>query len=393
MKIKILAAAAAAFLLFGCTADSPQIQSPSIQENMSDAETVPELTEPEKEIITAETTAEKILKDMTIEEKIGQMFFARCPDINAVEDVKNLYLGGYILFARDFENKTAQEVISDIESYQAAAEIPLLIGVDEEGGTVVRASKYKALRDEPFKSMLEVSKGGVDALIADTTEKTSFLKSLGINVNLAPVCDVPESENDYIYPRCFSLDAETAAEYTAAVAGEMKRGGIGCVLKHFPGYGGNADTHTGIAVDTRTLDELRSRDFLPFVSGIGAGADSVLVSHNIIEEADGLPASVSPEIHSILRDELGFNGVVMTDDLAMEGIRAFAPPDEDIAVMAVLAGNDMIISSSPAEQSAEVIEAFKAGEINEERINDAVRRILVWKINLGLIPMENTAEG
>ena len=83
----------------------------------------------------------------------------------------------------------------------------------------------------------------------------------------------------------------------------------------------------------------------------------------------------------------------MTDDLAMEGIRAFAPPDEDIAVMAVLAGNDMIISSSPAEQSAEVIEAFKAGEINEERINDAVRRILVWKINLGLIPMENTAEG
>ena len=169
MKIKILAAAAAAFLLFGCTADSPQIQSPSIQENMSDAETVPELTEPEKEIITAETTAEKILKDMTIEEKIGQMFFARCPDINAVEDVKNLYLGGYILFARDFENKTAQEVISDIESYQAAAEIPLLIGVDEEGGTVVRASKYKALREEPFKSMLEVSKGGVDALIADTT--------------------------------------------------------------------------------------------------------------------------------------------------------------------------------------------------------------------------------
>ena len=146
-------------------------------------------------------------------------------------------------------------------------------------------------------------------------------------------------------------------------------------------------------MDTRTLDELRSRDFLPFVSGIGAGADSVLVSHNIIEEADGLPAFVSPEIHSILRDELGFNGVVMTDDLAMEGIRAFAPPDEDIAVMAVLAGNDMIISSSPAEQSAEVIEAFKAGEINEERINDAVRRILVWKINLGLIPMENTAEG
>jgi beta-N-acetylhexosaminidase len=134
---------------------------------------------------------DKFISDMTLEEKVGQMFFVRCPDEDAVQQVSEYNIGGYILFGRDFDGKTKDEVVDDIHSYQNEADIPLLIGVDEEGGTVVRVSSNPNLRETPFLSPKDTyADGGWDAVKQDAEEKADLLLSLGINVNLAPVCDM-----------------------------------------------------------------------------------------------------------------------------------------------------------------------------------------------------------
>lgn len=127
---------------------------------------------------------------------------------------------------------------------------------------------------------------------------------------------------DFMYDRTFGQDAAATADYVAQVVSQMAEDGMGSVLKHFPGYGNNVDTHTGIAVDQRPLESFTSSDFLPFQAGMesGGGKTAVLVSHNIMTAVDGdLPASLSPKVHGLLRTDLGFDGVVMTDDLAMGG--------------------------------------------------------------------------
>ena len=334
---------------------------------------------------TPQERALEILDTMTLEEKVGQMFFARCPSENAAEDAKAYALGGYILFGRDFEGKTPEVVKNNIANYQSAAAIPMLIGVDEEGGNVVRVSKYTAFRETPFLSPQQLyEEGGFDAIKADTADKAEFLKNLGINVNLAPVCDVSENPEDFIYPRTLGKDAQTTALYSAIVVKQMKDSSMGSVVKHFPGYGNNVDTHTGVAYDEREMETFENEDFLPFIAAINVGTDAVLVAHNVVTCMDSqLPASLSPAVHDILRSELKFNGVIMTDDTAMEGVKNFTTIDT--AVQAILAGNDMVVTSDYETQYAAVMEALKTGEVSSTRVDEAVTRILVWKIELGLL--------
>lgn len=333
-----------------------------------------------------ETRAKEQLSQMSLEEKVGQMFLARCPSQNAVRAVTTYHLGGYILFGRDFANKTEAQVISDIQSYQDASNIPLFIGVDEEGGTVNRVSSNPNLRASPFLSPQALyATGGMERIRSDTQEKNELLHKLGINLNFAPVCDVSQNPNDFIYDRSFGKDAEQTAEYVSTVVGEMKRQQMGSVLKHFPGYGNNADTHTGVAYDNRPYDTFLSSDFLPFQAGIEQGADMVLVSHNIVNCMDpSLPASLSAKVHEILRKDLDFQGVIITDDLAMQGVRAFAD-DSRVAVQAVLAGNDLLCCTDFETQIPAVIAAVENGEITQERIDASVLRILILKISLGLL--------
>ena len=161
------------------------------------------------------------------------------------------------------------------------------------------------------------------------------------------------------------------------------------VLKHFPGYGDNVDTHTGIAVDERPWERFMIHDFAPFREGILCGAGAVLVSHNIVTCMDGeLPASLSPEVHRILREELGFEGVILTDDLDMSAVKAYAA-EGSVAELAVLAGNDMIVTSDFEKQIPLVLEAVEAGRIEESMLDEAVRRVLGWKYDLGLIGETN----
>ena len=165
----------------------------------------------------------------------------------------------------------------------------------------------------------------------------------------------------------------------------MSQEQMGSVLKHFPGYGNNSDTHTGVAYDERPYETFVNSDFLPFQAGIDAGADMVLVSHNVVSCMDDQePASISLSVHNILRNELGFDGVIITDDLVMEGVRQFAG-DAEIAVRAVQAGNDMLCCTDFEVQVPAVIKAVETGEITEERLNESVLRILKMKIKLSII--------
>jgi beta-N-acetylhexosaminidase len=336
--------------------------------------------------INIETKINELLNEMTLEEKVGQLFFVRLRDESAINDIKKYYLGGYILFGDDFKDKGKDDIKSQIASYQAASNIPMLIGVDEEGGIVNRVSKYKTFRAVPFHSPQSLfNEGGFELVKSDTKEKAILLKSLGINVNLAPVCDVSTNPTDFIYERAFGKDAAETAKYVNTVVSEMNAQGIGCTLKHFPGYGNNIDTHTGIAIDERSYDTFLESDFIPFKEGIKAGAGSILVSHNIVKSMDDtLPASLSPSVHDILRNELGYVGIIMTDDLSMDAIKQYTN-DKEAAVLAITAGNDLIIASNFDEQIPAVMEAVNDNTISEDRIDESVKRVLMWKINLGLI--------
>lgn len=331
-------------------------------------------------------TAEKIMQDMSIEEKVGQMFLVRYPDSGVIEQIKNETPGGYILFGKDFDNETKESILEELTEEQEASKIGLIFGVDEEGGTVVRVSSHKAFRNSKFKSPQEIWKQGqLPAILEDSKEKSELLKSIGLNMNLAPVVDVPTKSSSFIYDRSYGRGAEKTATYTSELIKTMNEDNMISVMKHFPGYGDNEDTHTGIAVDERPYTTFETNDFLPFKSGIEAGGPCILVSHNIVKSMDeNKPSSLSENVHKILREDLNFSGIVMTDDLAMDAVKSYVENGE-AAVQAVLAGNDIIISSDFVSQKQEILKAIQEKKINEDIINKAVRRILSMKIAYGII--------
>lgn len=340
-----------------------------------------EITVPE-----SRTQAEKLLSSMTLEEKVGQLFFVRVPAEDAAQAVAQYHFGGYILFGRDFQDKTREQVRADIQGYQDSAKVPLLLGVDEEGGTVVRASANPDICDEPYWSPRRLYEaGGLDLVLSVERDKIRTLQGLGLNVNFAPVCDITQQEGAFLYDRSLGQDARTTAGYVGRVVSLYGEEGMGCVLKHFPGYGNNPDTHTGIAVDERPYEAFQREDFLPFEAGIQAGAGCVLVSHNIVTCRDGeAPASLSPEWHRVLREELGFTGCIITDDLVMDAIQEYCDASS-AAVQAVQAGNDLLCCSDYETQYPAVLAAVESGELSEERIEESALRVLRWKEELGLL--------
>lgn len=322
--------------------------------------------------------AESLLQRMTLEEKVGQMFLVRFPEDGVIEEIKNYNPGGYILFSENFKNETPNSILQKLQECQKASKVKLVLGVDEEGGKVVRVSKYEVFRSSRFLSPQEIwAEGQLTAILADSTEKSNLLKSIGLNMNLTPVVDVPTQLSSYMYDRSYGRGVENTSIYASELIKTMNRDGMISVMKHFPGYGDNVDTHIGIAIDERPYDTFKSSDFLPFMSGIESGGPCILVSHNIVKSMDSdRPASLSKNVHDILRNELNFSGIIITDDLFMDAIKEYV---EDAAVQAVLAGNDMIISSDFVEQREEILNAVKQERISEEQINKAVKRILAWK--------------
>lgn len=350
------------------------------------AVTEPAISEPPPPEPQPADPIREILDQMSIEERVGQLFLARCDAVTALTDIAQYHLGGFVLFGADFEDRTPDSLRETLAAYQATAKLPLLIAVDEEGGTVTRISRYSAFRQAAFPSPREAfEQGGLAQALAIEAEKCQLLSSLHINVNLGPVCDITTEPTAFLYQRSLGQDALTTGDYVSQTVQLMNTYQIGSVLKHFPGYGNNADTHTDIAVDSRSLDELEECDLLPFAAGIQAGCDAIMVNHTIAEALDKvLPASLSPAVHQYLREKMGFEGVIVTDDLVMGAISDQYGAGE-AAVLAVLAGNDLLCSTDYATQYSAVLAAVLEGRIDIDTLNRAVTHVLEWKMELGLI--------
>lgn len=401
-KIILIAVMTALVVLFGCASgtepEETKIVAPggdetetTVDETAADTTDAPDTSDETETTAAEEKTperlaAEKIMSEMTTDEKIGQLFFSRIPTDygTAISDMEKYQPGGYVFFASEFENRTPETMKTYTDALKGAAKIVPLLAVDEEGGTVTRISRFKQYRAEKFLSPRELMAGGTELVASDTREKCSLISSLGLNLNLAPVADISTDPNDFIYYRSAG-DLGAATDYVTAFVTESVKAGVGSALKHFPGYGNNADTHTGIAVDKRSAETFRASDFLPFKAGIEAGCGIVMVSHNIVECFDKEnPASLSAEVHRVLREELSFDGVITTDDLAMQAITDSYGSGE-AAVLAIEAGNDLICCSDLSVKYEAVKSAYESGRISLSRIEESVLRILEYKVKMGLL--------
>lgn len=327
--------------------------------------------------------AYKMLTTLTLDQKIGQLFLVRYPNSNQNQEISKYQFGGIILFGKDFKDKTQAQVLDMINGIKQSSNIPPIIAVDEEGGSVVRVSSNKNLYPSKFKSSRELyNLGGLEMIRKDTIEKSTLLKNLGINLNLAPVVDVSTNKNDYMYSRSLGQNADITSEFAKTVIEASKGTGVSYALKHFPGYGNNKDTHTGTSVDSRTYESIMNVDIKPFSAGIASGAEAVLVSHNVVTSVDAnTPASLSPAIHNLLRNNLKFTGIIITDDLDMGAVSKISTA----TLQAVLCGNDIVITTDYIGSINQIKAALANGQITEEFINKTVFRILAWKYYKGLI--------
>lgn len=364
---------------------SSQAEQPQSSEAASQASSVP-VVEGTGIFKDAYPKAAQTLAGMSLKEKVGQVFLFRAPTEGDVQTVTEYQPGGFFFGADSFKDKTPEQVRVMLQGYQEANKVKMALAVDEEGGTVTRVSQFPALSPKKFASPQVVyANGGMDGIRQDALDKADFLLSYGLNVNLAPVADVTFDRNTYMFPRAFGRNGTRTAEFVKTVVEAANSKNLSSTLKHFPGYGGNSDTHTGIATDNRNMESFRDSDFLPFQAGIEAGVQCVLVSHNIVTAMDTEnPASLSPEVHRILREELGFTGIVMTDDLSMQGLRDKAG-ESSAAPAAFLAGNDLMLSTDISGDFDALYAAVQDGSISQERLDESVLRILAWKYTMGIM--------
>lgn len=335
-----------------------------------------------------------ILSGMTDEQKVGQLLLLRSHDISDEDfrrEIADVSAGGVVLFANDVKDCSGDELTDYVRSLQDASDGRMLICVDEEGGSVVRISSNRQLRSSSFRSPQQLyAEGGMELVASDGVEKARFLRRYGINVNFAPVADVVTSKDAMMYRRAFGADAQATAEYvrTAVTASESE--GVGTCLKHFPGYGNTpADTHNGIVTLNTTAEQLRSCDLLPFEAGIDAGSGAVMITHTVMAAIDpDRPASMSPTVISLLREDMGFDGVIISDGMDMGAILDYSE-GLDVCVTAFLAGIDLICTPVDGREAYNaLLAAVRDGTISPQQLDDAVTRILHWKLSLGLYRLQ-----
>ncbi len=334
------------------------------------------------------------ISDMTLDEKVGQMMFpafrtsasgkplliADEPTLKAIRQWKP---GGVILFSSNLD--TVAQTASFIRQLQSSSGIPLLVGVDEEGGTVSRLADAHNMGAVPMPQAAIIGKTGDPALAREAAAAMGEqLSVLGFNLDFAPVADINTNpKNPVIGNRAYGTEpGPTSLMVTGAILG-LREAGIIPVVKHFPGHGDTlTDSHLGLAVVPHDRKRMDAVELVPFRTAIAAGAPVVMTAHvntpGISEKK--LPATLNPDILTgLLRDELQFEGVIITDAMEMGAITKNYGEAESI-VMAVEAGADMLLVPVSLERACNaVLDAVKSGRISESRLNDSVRRILLLK--------------
>ena len=299
------------------------------------------------------------------------------------ESLEKYPVGGLIYFAQNIQSENQlKEMLSNTASYSL---FPLFFGVDEEGGKVARVAD--ALKLDKTLPMGEIGAAGDTQAAYDAYQNIGgYLSSYGFNVDFAPVADVLTNvDNTVIGNRAFSSDAGVAAQMVSSAVTGLQETGVSACLKHFPGHGDTAgDSHTGAAQTDRTKEEIEAEEFLPFQSGIEAGADMIMVGHITapnLTDGDSLPASISEKIITgVLRNELGYQGIIITDAMNMGAITEYYKSDV-AAIMALKAGADMVLMPENFEEAYQgVLDAVVDGTVSEERIDDSLRRIYRVKL-------------
>ncbi|OLA12394.1 MAG: glycoside hydrolase family 3 [Coprococcus sp. CAG:131-related_45_246] len=360
------------------------------EEQTADSQETTEVTEEEKPSLVDETLA-----GMTLHEKVCQMMFVTPEELTGEDGVtvagdatrqalENYPVGGIVYFAKNLESQ--DQVKEMIDNSQKDSSIGLFVATDEEGGVVNRL--MDTVGTTYIGSMYYYKDDGDETAYENAYTIANDMSALGFNLDFAPVADVwSNPDNTVIGERAYSDDYAQAAELVGNAVKGFNDGGVMCTLKHFPGHGDTAeDSHYSSAYVHRTKEEIMADEMQPFRSGIEAGAEFVMVGHLIVPDIDEVPATLSYKIATgILRDELKFEGVAITDSFEMESIADNYSVD-DAVVMSVKAGIDMILQPKDMASAVNSIEqAVADGELSEDRIDESVRRILTLKESRGLL--------
>ena len=343
----------------------------------------------------ASEKARAYLQTMTLEEKLWQLFFLTPDDLSGealyatdttAQALQARPVGGVICFAGNLQDR--EQTVNLLANLQSYARTPLFLALDEEGGAVSRAGANGSLGVTHFPAASTFGETGDEAgVLAMGQTLAGELGALGFNLDFAPVADIVTNPNNTeIGNRAYSADPQTAAQLVGAMVRGLQEGGMLSCLKHFPGHGSTeADSHEGLSVSTRTLDELRSAEWVPFGAGIDAGAAFVMVGHQTNENLSKLPASLSAAVMAYLRVELGFDGLIITDSLKMGAITGYYTSAQ-AAVLAIQAGADMLLMPNDAQVAYDGLKAaVDQGTITEARIDESVLRILETKYRSGIL--------
>ena len=330
-----------------------------------------------------------MIASMTLHEKICQMIIVTPAVLTGSSKVTSadntMYLalqeypvGGMILDKSNIVN--AAQLSGMIASAQSYVTIPMIMTLDEEGGRVTRL--MRTVGTTQIGPMYSYHELGPEVATFNAMTIGNDIRRFGFNMDLAPVADVwSNPANTVIGDRAYSTDFDEAATLVAAAVSGFHMSGVACCVKHFPGHGDtSADSHYGSVYIYKTLDQIRSDEFKPFISGINAGTDAVMIGHLIVADQGNVPALFSyPLLTGVLRNELGFNGVIISDSLQMKAMTDYYGAG-DIPVMAVAAGCDILLMPTDLEVTVSSLEAaVQNGVISEERIDQSVRRILLLK--------------
>lgn len=378
--------------------EKKQVQQMEEQLSLMEQESVmnQELTQEEIPVTDQQPSEAQVLEEviasriseMTLEEKVAGLFIVTPESITGVttaiqagegtrEALEKYPVGGIIYFAENIQSEEQiKEMLDKTVSY---SQFPLFLAVDEEGGSVSRVAD--ALKLENVGDMADIGATG-DVNQAYTAMQTvgNYLAGYGFNLDFAPVADVlTNTDNKALEGRSFGSEGGLVSDMAAAAAKGLKDSGITACMKHFPGTGAaGEDTHNGLVLVEKSLEELQQTDLLPFIAGIEAGVPMIMVGHISLPEitGDNTPASMSSVVISdLLRGQLAFNGVVITDAMDMKAITEYYGADE-AAVMAFRAGADMVLMPEDFELALEgVVTAVQDGTISEERINDSLTRV------------------
>lgn len=408
----IMAAYLSLALLSGCAAGTVSLEGETIIIPAQESTVVPEIPAADAAEKTA-TGVEERIASMSLEEKIGQLFIIRPESLataltpqqahdsteygvtelteDMARQLEKYPAGGIAIFGKNISSP--EQLQNFTAALQQASSLPLLMGVDEEGGTVARLANSAAFAQVElprFESMAEIgATGDTGAAWNVGFVIGSYLREYGFNLNFAPVADTNTNpDNVIIGDRAFGSDPVLVAQMAGAELDGLHTAGVLGCIKHFPGHGDTVgDTHDGYVSITKSWDELLAAELIPFVNNL-EHTDLVMVAHISLPNVtgDGLPASLSAElIDGKLREELGYDGVVITDSLAMGAI-AQEYASADCAVMALRAGADILLMPEDYVAAFEgVMQAVEDGQLSEKRIDESVRRVLELKLSLGLL--------